>query len=139
MWLRHAKYQRAIKDGWEITADPFIISYGERFLFVDLGASKTQLIGARRREHEIAVEIKELRGKSLIAELEQAIGQYVLYSLLLKRIDPTRTVYLAVTDVIYDEVFSEPLGELVISDLPLRVVVVDSEQAEVRQWIPIVR
>ncbi|RLB99978.1 MAG: fatty-acid synthase, partial [Deltaproteobacteria bacterium] len=28
-------------DGWEITDDPYVISYGERFLFVDLGAAET--------------------------------------------------------------------------------------------------
>jgi len=32
--------QALIQDGWEITNDPYI-SYGERFLFIDLGAVKT--------------------------------------------------------------------------------------------------
>ena len=31
--------QALIKDGWTITDDPFVITYGERFLFVDLGAT----------------------------------------------------------------------------------------------------
>jgi len=30
--------QALVKDGWEITDDPYVIAYGERFLFVDLGA-----------------------------------------------------------------------------------------------------
>jgi len=83
--------QSLINDGWEITDDPYVISYGERFLFVDLGASgitdrgKGQFIVAKRQGKKIAVEIKELRGKSIIKELEQAIGQYVLYKLLINK------------------------------------------------------
>ncbi len=72
----------------------------------------------------------------MVADLEQAIGQYVLYRLLLNKVDPERELYLAVTDIIYDEIFSEPIGELVINDLPLRLIVVDPEQTEVREWIP---
>ena len=133
-----------IKDGWEITDDPYVISYGERFLFVDLGAAVAsppsqipgQFIGATRQGQRIAVEIKEFRGRSVITELEQAIGQYVLYRLLLNRVDPDRNLYLAVTDLIYTELFSEPIGELVIDDLPLQLVVVNIAQAEVQQWIP---
>jgi hypothetical protein len=82
------------------------------------------------------VEIKELRGQSVIVELEQAIGQYVLYRLLLNQVEPERTVYMAIPDKAYRELFTEPIGELVISDLPLRLLVVDIEQAEVKKWIP---
>lgn len=81
--------QALIKEGWEITDDPYVISYGERFLFIDLAAKLDDLngiagsfIGARRGGNRIAIEIKEFRGKSAIADLEQAIGQYVLYRLL---------------------------------------------------------
>lgn len=69
-----------------------------------------QFIGAQRRDQKIAIEIKDFRGKSAIGNLEQAIGQYVLYQLLLKHIDPKRKVYLAITHIAYDEIFSEPIG-----------------------------
>lgn len=128
-----------VKDGWQITDDPYVISYGERFLFVDLGASREpafgQFIGAQRRDQKIAIEIKDFRGKSPIGNLEQAIGQYVLYRLLLRQIDPERKVYLAVTHIAYDEIFSEPIGELVINDLPMDLVVIDTETVEVKKWI----
>jgi len=137
--------QALVKDGWEITDDPYVIAYGERFLFVDLGAEGIQqaeavvgnFIGAERANVRIAVEIKELRGQSVIVELEQAIGQYVLYRLLLNRIEPERSIYLAIPDTSYQELFTEPIGELVISDLPLQLVVIDIERAEVKQWIPV--
>lgn len=139
--IHDAVKQALVKDGWEITDDPYVIAFGERFLFVDLGAEDNQeivghFIGATRANLRIAVEIKELRGQSVIVELEQAIGQYVLYRLLLNRIEPERTVYLAIPDKAYRELFTEPIGELVINDLPLRLLVVDIEQAEVKKWIP---
>lgn len=87
--------QAIIKDGWEITDDPYVISYGERFLFVDLGAteletfdpSQGRFIGAERNNNRIAIEIKEFQGRSTIGDLEQAIRQYVLYRLLLNKVD----------------------------------------------------
>lgn len=91
---------------------------------------------ARRGSSRIAVEIKEFRGNSAIADLEQAIGQYVLYRLLLKQVDPDRELYLAVADTTFDEIFSEPIGELVIRELPLKLLIVDVEALEVKRWIP---
>lgn len=66
---------------------------------------------------------------------EQAIGQYILYKLLLNKVDPGREVYLAITDVIYDEFFSEPIGELVINELPLKLIIVNVPRVEIVQWI----
>ena len=53
----------------------YVISYGERFLFLDLGLIKPsslnqiegQFIGAERETSRIAIEIKEFRGRSVIA------------------------------------------------------------------------
>jgi hypothetical protein len=135
--------QALIKNGWRITDDPFVISYGERFLFVDLGAVEREepstpgrLVGAEREGERIAIEIKPFQRPSRIADLEQAIGQYVLYRLLLAHVDPDRLIYLAITDVVFDEFFSEPIGELVVQELPLQLLVVNPEKVEIRQWIP---
>lgn len=68
-------------------------------------------------------------------DLEQAVGQYTLYRLLLGKVDPIRRIYLAITDTVYDEIFSEPVGELVIQELPMRLIVIDSAKEEVRKWI----
>ncbi|MEG4803916.1 XisH family protein [Microcoleus sp. ARI1-B5] len=136
--------QAIVKDGWQITNDPYVISYGERFLFVDLAATELstpdrifgQFIGAEYKNSRIAIEIKEFGGKSAIADLEQAIGQYILYQLLLKQVDPERHVYLAIPDSTYYSLFSEPIGELVIAELPLKLLIVDLQKTEVKQWIP---
>jgi hypothetical protein len=69
-----------IKEGWVVTDDPYVISYGERFLFVDLGATESELngiegqvIGAERDNKRIALEIKDFRSQSVITDLERAI------------------------------------------------------------------
>jgi hypothetical protein len=135
--------QALVKSGWEITDDPYRIHYGERFLYVDLGieahhlgSDEGQVVGAQRQESKIAVEIKEFRGGSVIVDLEHAIGQYVLYRLLLDKTDPDRALYLAVMDEIYDDIFSEPIGEVVIKELPLQLIIIDSKRMEVQKWIP---
>ncbi len=38
------------REGWTITDDPYVISYGERFLFIDLGITGW-FIGAARGNH----------------------------------------------------------------------------------------
>lgn len=132
------------KDGWEITDDPYIVAYGERFLFIDLaaelfsenGEAQGQIFGAERDEQRIAVEIKTFRGKSVIQDLEQAVGQYVIYRLLLNRVDTTRQLYLAVTDVVFDEVFREPIGAMLTQDLPMQLIVINVEDEEVKKWTP---
>ncbi len=58
--------QAIIKDGWSITDDAYVISYGDRFKFVDLGI-EGRFIGAERENSRIAIEIKEFRGRSAIA------------------------------------------------------------------------
>jgi hypothetical protein len=139
----HGLVQQALlKEGWKITNDPYVISYGDRFLFIDLAAQINTFppsggfIGARLGERNIAVEIKEFRGNSAIADLEQAIGQYVLYRLLLHQVDPGREVYLAIPERIFDTIFTEPVGELVIRELPLKLIIINEEKTEVSQWIP---
>jgi hypothetical protein len=103
---------------------------------VDLGAVEERFFGAEREGARIVVEIKPFQGRSAVADLEQAIGQYELYRLLLSQVDPEREIYLAVTNIVFDEIFSEPIGELVIEQLPLKLLVVNVERTEVEQWLP---
>lgn len=126
--------EAVIKDGWEITDDPYVISYGDRFLFVDLGASG--FIGLQQGNKQIAIEIKQFRGQSQVNDLEQAIGQYSLYRILLNQIDPERDLYLAISEATYSDIFNEPIGKLAIAEIPLKLVIVNLNTKEITQWIP---
>src|SRR5436190_6271049 len=83
-----------IKDGWTITHDPYTLTFGQRNVFVDLGAER--LVAAERNQEKIAVEIKSFHGASDVRDLEMALGQYVFYRSLLARFEPGRKLFLAV-------------------------------------------
>lgn len=69
--------QALIKNDWTITDDPLKLTIGGRSLYVDLGAEK--LIAAQKGNQKIAVEIKSFLSLSPIKDLENALGQYILY------------------------------------------------------------
>ncbi len=72
----------------------------------------------------------------LIVDLEQAIGQYSLYRILLNQIDPERDLYLAISEATYNDIFDEPIGKLAIAEIPLKLVIVNLSTKEITQWIP---
>src|SRR5437016_626979 len=83
-----------IKDGWTITHDPYVLIFGQKNVFVDLGAQR--VLAAERGEEKIAVEIKSFQGASDIHDLELALGQYVFYRSLVGRFEAQRRLFLAV-------------------------------------------
>jgi XisH protein len=100
----HAIVRRALeKDGWTITDDPLKLAYKDRRLQADLGAER--LLTAERGVERIAVEIKTFSGPSDVTELHHATGQFIVYQTLLKDIDPTRTLFLAVPDDVLQSLF----------------------------------
>jgi hypothetical protein len=123
-----------IKDGWTITHDPYRLRLTRgKNLFIDLGAER--LIAAERGLEKIAIELKSFRRASDMKDLEEALGQFVLYNRLLNRYAPERTLYLAVTDEIGKSVFEEEAGKILIEDGIIRVVTFDPLQEEIVRWI----
>jgi hypothetical protein len=123
-----------VKDGWTITDDPLRLAYGGRNVYVDLGAE--QPIGAEKEGRKIAVEIKSFVGESDVHELGEGIGKYKLYHHILAEIEPDRALYLAVPSHIYDGIFKEPIGQLVVEHEQLQIIVFDDKHERIRQWIP---
>jgi hypothetical protein len=93
-----------IKDGWTITHDPYRIEFGGQRTFVDLGAER--ILAAERGVERIAVEIKSFLGPSRIDDFEKAVGQFIVYQSHLKRIDPSRKLYLAIDRIVNDTFFA---------------------------------
>ncbi len=122
-----------IKDGWTITHDPYVISVGLKDVYVDLGAEK--LLGAEKGGEKIAVEIKSFQGASDIHDLENAVGQYVLYRSLLTRYVPDRKLFLAVPQTVLVTTLDEPIVRPVIEDLNLALIAFDPEREEIVKWI----
>ncbi len=121
------------KDGWTITDDPLKLKWGIRELFIDLGATK--LLAAQKGEQKIAVEIKSFINASPVTDLEAALGQYILYRNVLEEIDRERVVYLAIRQATYREIFSEPIGNLVIQKNELCLLVFEPQEEVIVQWL----
>lgn len=122
-----------IKDGWTITADPYLIKYEDAELYADLAAEKP--IAAERQGQKIVVEIKSFVGKSLMYDFHNALGQYIVYRNLIQLTEPKYTLYLAIDDVVYEEFFQRKSVQAVINQNHLLLIVVDTEKEEIKQWI----
>ena len=103
-----------IKDGWQITDDPLFIKASTRIsLYIDIGGERA--IGAEKDGKKIAVEIKSFLGMSPLAEFHTALGQFLNYLLALRINYPERVLYLAITEDIYRDFFSDPFVQLSVS------------------------
>ncbi len=133
--LYHNQVKQAlIKDGWTITHDPFTLQRRRKNLYADLGAER--LISAEKGRKKIVVEIKSFLGKSDVKDLEQALGQYVLYRQLLNEAEPERILYLAVSTKVYKTVFEDGIGDVLLTNGILRVVVFQAEEEVITAWVP---
>ena len=102
-------------------------------MYADLGAE--QLLAAERANRRIAVGIKSFLGRSLLDDLEKALGQFILYRTVLQRLEPDREMLLALP---YDVavVFDEPLGRLLLESNLVRAFSFDPVKEVIVQWIP---
>ena len=131
--LYHSTVKKAlIKDGWDITHDPLHLRWGRKDMYVDLGAK--QVIVAARDEQKIAVEIKSFINDSEMKDLRDAIGQFVIYRSVLQRTYPDFVLYMAIRDVVYTSLFEEPIGQLLIEDQNLKIVVFNVEKEVIVKW-----
>ncbi len=122
------------KDGWRITHDPFRVRIGRRRLAIDLGAER--LLSAEKGARHIVVEIKSFIGRSDVRDLEQALGQYILYQQALKEEFIDRELYLAVPRRAYYAIFAETIGDMLIRNDVLQIFVFDEQQEVIIQWLP---
>lgn len=107
--IHYAVKNALIKDGWEITADPFHIKYKD-------------------------VEIKSFLRPSAIHELQAALGQYQMYEVFLKLNGSERELFLAVSLTIWEQFFlTEAVADL-IEKMNIRIIVVDLITEEIRLW-----
>ena len=92
-------------------------------------------IAAFKAGRKIAVEIKSFVGRSLISELYLALGQYPVYLDLLQETEPDRKLYLAVSDLVFNDFFQLEAVQLIVAREQLALLVVNTETEEVMHWI----
>ncbi|MEB3281319.1 MAG: XisH family protein [Lyngbya sp.] len=123
-----------IKDQWTITHDPLRLIWGNKDMYVDLGAEK--ILKAEKLGIKIAVELKTFGGKSEVNDLEDALGQYFLYYSVIKRRESERTLYLAIQNKVFLDIFENDLGKLILEDYQIPLIVFSIKEEVILQWIP---
>ncbi|WP_318722999.1 element excision factor XisH family protein [Roseofilum sp. SID1] len=93
-------------------------------------------MSAEKGNQKIAAEVKSFIGKSRINDLEKALGQYILYYDIMQETYPDRSLYLAISEDAFEEIFTEPVGEVLLRKKRLNLIVFDEQQEIIVQWIP---
>jgi XisH protein len=133
--LYHDAVIKALRaDGWTITHDPLTLSFGGKDLYVDLGAERAT-IAAEKGNQRIAVEIQSFLSPSPVRDLQEAVGQFAVYRTVLAKTEPERTLHMAVPRRVHEGLLAEPLGQLIMASLQLRLLVFDEEQEKIITWI----
>jgi hypothetical protein len=92
-------------------------------------------LAAERAQEKIAVEIKSFLRPSILQDLEDAFGQYLIYLSFLKQTEPDRKLHVAITDVVY-RLFSDSQAiSMLLSDNHIPLIIVNPETREIVQWI----
>lgn len=120
-----------VKDGWTITHDPLRLEVGKSKLYVDLAAER--LIAADKGEQRIAVEVKSFLGHSVIADFEDALGQYLLYGRVLQGTHPGRLLWIAMPQEAFDELFNDPEWDQLRQGLA-RILVYEPAEEVIIRW-----
>jgi hypothetical protein len=110
------------------------LRWRKKDVYADLGAER--FVGAEKGQIRIAVEIKSFTAPSPIDSLEKALGQFTLYHDILAQVEPERELYLAVSERAYVDVFEEPMGELLLANGRLKLLVFNATTEVIQRWTP---
>ncbi len=128
----HDAVKRAlIKDGWSVTAEQVKLSFGDRYLWIDMQAEKQD------QQRIILVEVKELDDVSSPVEaLASAVGKYLLYRLGITYTPQNIPLFLAVSEASYVGILSTIMGQSVLAQTQISLLIFDPEQEIIVKWIP---
>jgi len=121
------------KDGWIITDENLFIKIDKIEFYIDLAAER--ILVAEKAGQKIAVEVKSFIGVSVVSEFHTALGQFLNYRSALRKKEPERILYLAVSFDVYDDFFRSSFIQEVIAEHQLRILVFDSQKEEVVLWV----
>ena len=78
---------------------------------------------AEKENQKIAIEIKSFVGTSEVEDLKNALGQYVLYEKIIKRQLLDRTLYLAIREATYNNLFRQEIGQILLEEKTLKLII----------------
>jgi type II secretory pathway predicted ATPase ExeA len=123
-----------IKAGWLILDEQHYLSIGasaldRRRLFIDIKAQH------QTRQIVVLIEVKNMN-QSLVHELMEIIGQYVVYRAALDYLDDKTPLYVAIPEEAYKEIILHPLGQQSIKDTKIQIMLYNVHKEEIIRWIP---
>jgi XisH protein len=121
-----------ILEGWTITNDPLVYRLENRKTLIDLGAER--LLGAEKGTEKIAVEIKSFLKASPMTDLQEAVGQYMVYQSFIAELEPERKLILAIPSVARG-LFEDRLGKRLINSFKISLLVYNIETEVIETWI----
>ncbi len=129
------KIVRALqKEGWQVVRAPLRVQVDLRVACIDVEMSRG-VNGSR--ELLLLAEIKCLSGEDAnTAELYEALGQYLVYRAMIFERKLPHSVYLAVPEGAFDDIFDVAVMR-VVNESRIRIVVVNVETERVVKWIEI--
>ena len=71
---------------------------------------------------------------SNMADLENALGQYILYRNIIEELEPDRTLYLAVHEEVFATIFEESLGQMLIRKNHLKLLIFSKTEEVIVKW-----
>ena len=129
----HSAVRRALeKEGWTITADPYIVTFDQTAVEIDLAAE--QFLAAERAERKIAVEVKSFLGPSRIYDFHLALGQFLTYRTAIEHHDPERLLSLAVPGDVYEQIFGGTMVRRIIHQYQVRLLIFHPIREEIIAW-----
>lgn len=120
------------KDGWLITHDPFYLKSDDVEFYIDLGAER--ILGAEKDGQKIAIEIKSFLGTSEVRDFHLALGQTINYRFALKQEEPSRILYLAISQDTYEDFFARQFTQKVIAEYRINLLIFNPLIEEVVLW-----
>ncbi len=120
-------------NGWKITHDPYYVRVGGIDFFMDLGAEG--VIGAEKEGHKIAVEIKSFVSLSKVADFHEAYGKFMFYRKALRKEEPDRLLFLAISAKIWRTFFQKPFIQSVIEEEGVQLIVFNYPEKTLESWI----
>ncbi|MCI0711416.1 MAG: XisH family protein [Chloroflexi bacterium] len=120
--------------GWTILSEQEYLSIGtspetHRRLYIDIKAGLSDGL-------VILIEVKSL-ARSPVHQLMELLGQYLVYRAALEYLDIDIPLYIAVTQQGFENAFHHVLGQQIMRQYEVQLVVYDPLLEEIREWIPI--
>ena len=121
------------KAGWTILAEQEYLSIGtsaetHRRLYIDIKAELSE-------GPVVLIEVKSLE-RSPVHQLMELLGQYLVYRVALDYLDIDIPLYVAVTRTDYVNLFEHILGQQIMDQYQIQMVIYDAVLEEIREWRP---